>query len=226
MTETYPGREIAGSYALGAIPARYALERRQWAEAAVLPDPPPVVAQMAFAAANVDFARAIGAARSGDAERAGRAVERLRALADSLKDPRFAFFARQVQMQAMAAAAWLAQSRGDQAGALEQMRKAAELEDLLGKHPVTPGAVIPARELLGEMLMEQRRPAEARAEFEVSLRDFPSRFTLLYGAGHCAALAGDAAGARAHFTALLALAGHGDGTRPEIAEARRFVEKK
>ena len=226
VSETYPAHEIAGSYALSAIPARYALERRQWAEAAALPDPSPVAAQFAFTAANVEFARAIGAARSGDPERAARMLERLRTLGESLKEPRFAFFARQVQLQALAASAWLAQSRGDAPSALEQMRKAAELEDLLGKHPVTPGAVLPARELLGEMLLEQHRPAEARVEFETSLRDFPSRFTLLYGAGHAAALAGDAAGARAHFATLLGLAGHGDGARPEITEARRFAESR
>ena len=225
VTATYPAREIAGSYALAAIPARYALERRQWAEAAALPDPSPVAAQFAFTAAHVELARAIGAARSGDPERASRAVERLRALGEGLREPRFAFFARQVQMQAMEAAAWLAQSRGDARSALEQMRKAAELEDLLGKHPVTPGAVLPARELLGELLLEQGRPAEARVELEASLRDFPARFATLYGAGHAAALAGDAAAARAHFTQLLALAARGDGTRPEVAEARRFVER-
>ena len=226
VTETYPAREIAGSYALGAIPARYVLERRRWAEAAALPDPSPVVAQFGFAAANVEFARALGAARSGDPERARRALERLRTLRDNLKEPRFAFFARQVETQTMVAAAWLEQSGGDPASALQQMRKAAELEDLLGKHPVTPGAVLPARELLGEMLLEQGHPAEARVEFEASLRDFPGRFTLLYGAGRSAALAGDAPRARAHFTALLALAAHGDGTRPETAEARRFLEKR
>ena len=223
VTETYPAREVAGAYALGAIPARYALERRQWAEAAALPDPPPVVAQLPFAAANMELARAIGAARSGDTARASRAVDRLRTLGDSLREPRFSFFARQVAMQTMAASAWLAASRGDAPSALEQMRKAAELEDLLGKHPVTPGAVIPARELLGEMLLEQHRPAEARAEFETSLRDFPARFTLLYGAGRAAALAGDEPAARQHFRALLALAERGDGVRPELAEARRFV---
>jgi predicted Zn-dependent protease len=183
-----------------------------------------VVAKFAFAAANIEFARAIGAARSGDTERARRAVDRLRALGDGLREPRFAFFARQVQMQTMAAAAWLAQSRGDSRSALDQMRKAAELEDLLGKHPVTPGGVLPARELLGEMLLEQHRPAEARVEFEASLRAFPARFTLLYGAGHAAALAGDVAAAHAHFTALQTLAGRGDRARPELAEARRFVE--
>jgi hypothetical protein len=225
VTETYPAREIAGSYALGAIPARYALERRQWAEAAALPDPSPVAAQFAFSAANIELARAIGAARSGDPERASRAAERLRALGESLREPRFGFFARQVQMQATAASAWLAQSRGDSVSALEQMRKAAQLEDLLGKHPVTPGSVIPARELLGELLLEQHQPVEARREFEASLHDYPARFTLLYGAGRAAAAAGDTPGARAHFTALIALAGHGDGTRPELEEARRFIAK-
>ena len=224
VTEMYPAREIAGAYALGAIPARYALERRQWAEAAALPDPSPVVTQFAFAAANVELARAIGAARTGDLERASGAVERLRALGEGLREPRFSFFARQVEMQIAAASAWLLSARGDAPAALEQMREAAQLEDRLGKHPVTPGAVIPARELLGEILLEQHRPAEARLEFEASLRDFPARFTLLYGAGRAAALAGDAAGARKHFTALVAMGARGDGVRPELAEARRFVE--
>jgi hypothetical protein len=222
VTETYPANEMVGPYALGAIPARYTLERRQWAEAAALPDPSPLVAKFAFAAANIEFARAIGAARSGDTERASRAVDRLRALGDGLREPRFAFFARQVQMQTMAASAWLAQSRGDSRSALDQMQKAAELEDRLGKHPVTPGGVLPARELLGELLLEQHNPAEARVAFETSLRDFPARFTLVYGAGHAAALAGDVAAARAHFKALLALAGRADRVRPELAEARRF----
>ncbi|MEA2749544.1 MAG: hypothetical protein QOI41_3687, partial [Myxococcales bacterium] len=81
------------------------------------------------------------------------------------------------------------------------------------------------RQLLGEMLLEQHRPTEARAELEASLRDFPGRFGALHGAARAAALAGDIAGARAHFAALLALAGRGDGTRPELAEARRFVSE-
>src|SRR4029079_15012504 len=106
VTEPYPASEIAGAYALGACPPRYALERRQWAEAAALPDPSPVVSRFAFAAANIELAGALGAARSGAPQHASRAVESVRALGESLREPRFAFFARQVQMQTTAAAAW------------------------------------------------------------------------------------------------------------------------
>jgi hypothetical protein len=185
------------AYAFTAIPARYALERRQWNEAAKLGFPPDNLKgfpweRFRWAEAHIHFARAVGAARSGEREAARQEVEQLAAIRAKLAEVKGDYdWARQVDIERLVAAAWLAQLEGKPDESLKLMREAADLDDATEKHPVTPGAILPAREQLGELLLELKRPAEALAEFETSLLSTPNRYNGIYGAARAAKLAGD-----------------------------------
>jgi predicted Zn-dependent protease len=217
------------AYAFTAIPARYALERRQWGEAAKLPLLQGALGTFpwqgfGWAEAHVRFARAVGAARNGDAASARREVEKLNAIRAALAEAKGGYdWAKQVEIQRLVASAWLAHSEGAREEALRLMRAAAELDDATEKHPVTPGAILPAREQLGELLLELKQPSAALREFETSLRVAPNRFNGLYGAARSAALAADGKRARAYYAKLLALSGEGGSARPEIVEAKEFL---
>ncbi|HYG82915.1 MAG TPA: hypothetical protein VD861_21135, partial [Pyrinomonadaceae bacterium] len=217
------------AYALTAIPARYALERRRWDEAANLTLPEGVLGnfplrRFGWAEANIHFARAIGAARTGDAASARREVEKLAAIRQALVEVKGGYdWAKQVEIARQVADAWLAHAEGRDEEALRTMRAAADLDDATDKHPVTPGAILPAREQLGELLLEIKQPAAALREFETSLRSAPNRFNGLYGAARAADLAADRRKAKTYYKQLLALSRHADGDRPEIVEAKAFL---
>jgi hypothetical protein len=214
---------LASAYAFAAIPARYALERRRWDEAARL-EPRP--SRLKHTEAITHFVRAIGAARSGDAAKARAEVDKLQALHRALTEAKQSYWAEQVEIQRRAAAAWLARAEGKNAEALTLMRAAAELEDATEKHPVTPGPIVPARELLGELLLELNEPVPALKEFEASLRKEPNRFIGLYSAARAAELSGDREQARTYYAQLVALCQHADSERPELTAAKRFLEQK
>lgn len=216
------------AYALAAVPARYTLERRQWAEAAALKVPVEGFPwnKFAYAEANIYFARSLGASRSGDTAAASTALERLTAMQKSLAEAKEVYWATQVEIQRGAAAAWLAYAQGKHDEALTLMRTAAELEDTTDKHPVTPGPVVPARELLAELLLEMKRPADALKEFEADLVVSPNRFNALYGAAKAAELSGDQNKASMFYAKLTALGERGDGRRPELQAAKKFLARK
>lgn len=216
------------AYALAAIPARYTLERRQWAEAAALKVPVEGFPwnKFAYAEANIYFARGLGASRSGDTAAASAALERLTAMQKSLAEAKEVYWATQVEIQRGAAAAWLAYAQGKHDEALTLMRTAAELEDTTDKHPVTPGPVVPARELLAELLLEMKRPADALKEFEADLVVSPNRFNALYGAAKAAELSGDKNKASMFYAKLTTLGERGDGSRPELQAAKKFLARK
>ncbi|HWC77745.1 MAG TPA: hypothetical protein VG778_09790, partial [Blastocatellia bacterium] len=184
---------FAAAYAFAATPARYALERRRWKDAAALHLHPSTFPwkNFPYAEAIINFARAIGAARSGDAAAARRDVERLTEIQKALADAKNDYWASQVEIQRLAAAAWLAKAEGNNDEALKLMRSAADLEDSTEKHPVTPGSVIPARELLADMLAEMNQHQQAFIEFESSLKTAPNRFNAYYGMVRAANLLGD-----------------------------------
>lgn len=217
------------AYAGTAIPARYALERRRWDEAArlslrqgMLGDFP--WKNFVWADTHVHFARAVGAARSGDAAEARQEVEKLTAIRQALGEVRNGYdWAKQAEIARLVAAAWLAHAEGGRAEALRLMREGAELDDATDKHPVTPGALLPAREQLGELLLELKEPAAALREFEASLKNTPNRFNGLYGAARAAALAGDRRRATTYYKQLVALCRHADADRPELKEAKAFL---
>ncbi|RPI50182.1 MAG: hypothetical protein EHM55_22000 [Acidobacteria bacterium] len=212
---------VAGLYAASAIPSRYALERGAWAEAAALPVRP---ANTPYTEAITHFARAIGAARSGNPKAAAADIERLAALRDTLKTMQDAYWAEQVDIQRQIAIAWTTFAEGDQARGIDELRAAAKAEDGTDKSAVSPGPLAPARELLGYMLLEAGRPAEALIEFEATTKKEPNRFRGLYGAGRAAEAAGQRAKAVAFYQQLLQVASEPDTSRPELQHARTFVK--
>ena len=216
------------AYALAAIPARYTLERRQWSEAAALKVHPADFPwqKFTYAEAMIHFASAIGAARSGDSAGASKGLERLTEIQKALAEKKENYWATQVEIQRMSAAAWLAQAQGKPDEALKLMRAAADLEDTTEKHPVTPGAIVPARELLGELLLEQRQSQEALKEFEAALLVSPNRFNGVYGAAKAAELSGNRNKAATFYAKLISLSERSDGQRVELQAARTFLARK
>jgi len=218
---------FAAAYAFGAIPARYALERRRWAEAARLQVHPTSFPwdRFRYAEAMTYFARAVGAARNGEAAAARKDVEKLSSIQSALAEAKDGYWANQVEIQRRLAAAWLARADKRDEEALKLMRAAVELEASTEKHPVTPGPIIPAREMLGDMLIELNQPGQALREFETSLRDSPNRFNGLYGAAHAAELSGDLKTASAYYGKVVALSDKADGMRVELQRAKQFLVK-
>ncbi|MFN7945340.1 MAG: hypothetical protein U0Z53_08315 [Blastocatellia bacterium] len=214
------------AYAWAAIPARLALERHRWSEAASLTLHPASFPwpRFGFAEAITHFARAVGAARSGDAATARQEVDELARLHQALSENRNGYdWATQVEIQRQAAAAWLAHAEGRNDEALPLLRAAAALEDTTDKHPVTPGAVLPAREQLGDLLLELKQPAQALKEFETALQFAPGRFNSLYGAARAAELSGQMKKAHAHYASLVTVCKHADHDRAGLQAARTFL---
>jgi tetratricopeptide (TPR) repeat protein len=216
---TTSGYGPAGVYALAAIPARYALERGDWRAAAALEvrrTPTPFVDAISI------YARALGGARAGDAAAARPDLKLLAAAGQAMA--RDGYWSQIVEVQRRAAEAWILLAEGKSAEALTLMRSAADLEDTTEKAAISPGPIAPARELLGEMLLELKNPKDARTAFEATVAKEPNRFRGVYGAARAAELTGDRAKAIQYYRQLLAIAPNADaGARPEIAYARAFV---
>lgn len=219
------------AYALSAIPARYALERRQWSEAAQLPLAHPRMttfpwSKFPWATAHIHFARAIGAARLGNTASARKAVDELASIQSSLSEVRGGYdWAKQVDIERQVASAWVKYAEGAHDEALQLMRAAADLDDVTEKHPVTPGALLPAREQLGELLLELKQPGPALEAFETALRTTPNRFNAVYGAARAATLAHNRQKAVDFYRKLVKLGRHADTVRPELKEAMAFLSK-
>jgi tetratricopeptide (TPR) repeat protein len=211
----------AGLYADAAVQARYALERGDWKLAAALE---PRASKFIFTPALTYFARGYGAARLGDAAGAEREAAELERTVRELEAQKDKYWATEVEAQRLTVLAWASLAKGERDGALAQMRKAADLEDSSEKAPVSPGRLLPAREVLGEMLLELGRPQEALKEFEASASRDPNRFRGFYGAALAAERSGNAAKARAYFAKLSELGRKGDA-RPELERARIFLAK-
>ena len=217
-----PARNTA-VYAIAAMPARYAMERGAWREAMQLQ---PHATKYPFTEAITYFARALGAARSGDLTAAEKDAEKLASLHKLLLAENNNYWANEVEVQRLAVAGWVALGQGKADDALKFMRAAADSEDRSEKHIVTPGRIVPARELLGEMLLELKQPALALKEFEASHAREPNRFRGFYGAARAAEAAGDRQKAAEYFGKLLALAKTADSARPEITRAKAYVAQR
>ena len=214
----------AGVFALAAIPARYALERGAWADAAKLVPQP---SRYLYPDALTYFAKALGAARSRDLPTARAAIDALQTIQQALTEQKELYWANQTEVQRRAASAWVALLEGRTTEALAEMRAAAALEDGTDKAAVTPGPLAPARELVGEMLLEMNQPADALKEFEATLEKEPNRFRALFGAARSASLAGERQKAAAYYRSLLKVCARGDEPgRPELAAARREIAKR
>lgn len=216
------------AYGLVAIPARFALERRQWAEAAALALPAKLGVDWAklphFVSIHA-YARALGAARSGNLAVAEAAVAELASLGQRLAaqpPPGPYDWALHVEALRLTAAGSLARARGDDTNALALLRQGADLADRAGKHPVTPGTVLPQREVLADLLLDLGRPQEALREYEASLAVAPNRLHALAGAARAADLLGEARRARTFANLLSAMAVPGSA-RPEVVAARKLL---
>src|SRR5215469_1714063 len=217
-------RPILGSETgLAAVPARYMLERQDWRGAAGLQIPAAVNAPPAKAI--IHFARALGAARSGDLAAAQTDIGKLQELKAALEKASQPYWAGQVGVQILAAQAWLAHGQGDGAEAVKLMRAAADLEDSSEKHVAMENRLYPMRELLADLLMEQNQPAAALAEYETSLKNAPQRLRGFYGAARAAAAAGDKEKSAVYFGSLVRLTRNADSDRSEIREAKHFMAR-
>ncbi|WP_457084250.1 tetratricopeptide repeat protein [Hymenobacter sp. HD11105] len=214
------------AYAFAAIPARYVLENKQWQQASQLESHSAAFPWEKFPwqKAILHFTRLLGAAHTSNravAETERQELARLQALLTQQKD---AYKANQVQIQLTAGTAWMRLQAGKPTEALSLMNRAAAIEDSTEKHPVTPGEVLPARELLGDMYLQLQRPADALVAYEATLRQHPNRFNSLYGAGLSAERAGNPDKARRYYQQLLSIvAPH--STRPEVAVVQRYLGK-
>jgi tetratricopeptide (TPR) repeat protein len=185
----------------------------------------PITNNFHYTEAVTRFARALGAARSGDSGSAETEVGHLARLRDALKGAKDEYWASEVEVSRLAASAWTALALGKKDEALKLMGSAAEIEDKNEKHIITPGRIVPARELLGQMLLELKRPAEALKEFEASQIREPNRFHGFAGAARAAAESGNSAKAKQYYTRLIQLVGSGD-SRPEVKQAKIFLAQR
>src|SRR5262249_7288450 len=214
-------------YATGTSPARYAIERHQWSEAANLRVPPNTFPRERYSwtEANLHFARALGAAHVGDAESARKDLQHLASIEKILAQENNKYWADQIDIQIEIGSARVSLAEAKQEQALQQMRGAADHEDKTDKHNVTPGVILPARELLGEMLLETKQPGAALIEFETVLRTAPNRFNALAGAGRAAKLSGDNEKAKKYYGKLLDMCAAADRDRPGLQDAKSFLAR-
>jgi hypothetical protein len=212
-------RPILGSETgMAAVPARYVLERQDWRGAAQLRVPATVKAPPAQAI--IHFARALGAARSGDLVAAQADIVKLQELKTALDRSSQPYWAGQVEIQILAAQAWLAQGLVNRADAVKLMRAAADREDSSEKHVAMENRLYPMRELLADLLFEQGQAAAALSEYESSMQNAPERLRSFYGAAKAAEAVGENQKSAHYFRSLARLTRNADGDRPEVREAR------
>ena len=214
------GPQLAGRMAQAAVPARYMLERQDWRGAAQLK---PLGFDIPPAEAVTHFARALGAARIGDVAAAQADVAKLIEIRAGLEKANQSYWAGQVEIQVLAAQAWIAQAQGKLEEALKFMRAAADLEDSSEKHVAMENRFYPMRELLGDLLMEQGQAGEALKTYEASMKNARERLRGFYGAAKAAEALGDKQKATTYFTELLRLTKNADTDRPEIRAAKQAL---
>jgi len=222
-TDVYPtGAALAGQTAFAAIPARYALERGAWAEAAAL-EP----YHSALVADTITyFARGMGAARSGDVANARKEIARLREVKDELVQSKQDYWVEQTDIQLSALSAWVAYLEGKKAEAVKLMRSAADREDASQKHVAMENRLWPMREILGDLLLAMHKPAPALKEYETSLQTARNRYRGFSGAAKAAVQLGDREKSKSYYEKLLTLCNHADTERPELAEAKTYLAKR
>ena len=215
------------AYALAAIPARLPLENHNWAEAATVPLPD--TAQFNWKKfpqweGLIHYARGLGGAKSGKKEIAQASLDRLSALQTQLGNtPQTKYWFDQMEAQKTSIMAWMNYAEGKKSEALAFMQIAADLEDATVKNPVSPGELLPARELLGDMLMDMKRPADALVAYETSLQSRPNRFNSLFGAGMAAEKLGDEKKAYTYYNHLMTIVGTTPSTREQLDHARKVI---
>jgi tetratricopeptide (TPR) repeat protein len=216
------GAVLAGYTAQAAIPARYAIERGAWTEAAALQPKPATPAADSI----TYFTRAMGSARSGDLDSARENIEQLKQIVGRLVQSKDDYWAQQVEIMRSASTAWVMYREGKKDEALRLMRTAADLEDRSEKHVAMENRLWPMRELLGDLLLAVNEPAVALKEYEASLQSARNRYRGIYGAAKAAERSGDREKARSYYERLVALCTYADTERPELLEAKTYLARK
>ncbi len=219
---------FAAAYALAAIPARYALERKDWSAVASLSLHPenfpwdrfPMFASLTY------FAKALGAARGGNVAAAHVNIEKLRSLHQRTLEAKDNYWANQVEILVQSATAWALLAEGKNDEAVKMMRSAADMEDASDKNPVTPGSLVPQRELLGDLLLESKNPQLALAEFEASLAIAKNRYNSIAGAAKAAEQSGNREKAKSYYLKLVELCAKSDTQRPDVEKAKAFLAER
>jgi hypothetical protein len=218
---------LTGGYVLAVVPARYALERRAWAEAAALK---PRSSAFPYTEAVTHWARAMGEVHTENFAAAKRDIAELKLIENRLLDDKQDYWAKQTEVLVKGASGWLAHAQAksseDDEGALLLLTAAADLEDSMEKHPITPGAVLPAREQLADLLLELKRPAEALAVYQASMKSSPNRFNSLFGAAKASEAAGNVAQARQYYAKLVENCAGSQTKRAEFAQASGYLAKE
>ncbi|NGP88507.1 tetratricopeptide repeat protein [Fodinibius halophilus] len=217
---------LGSAYSVVAALTRYNLEREEWDKSAQISLESPnnfLVDKYPAAQSMIYFARGIGSARSGNLNGARQAIEALNNIYQTLNEKGEEYWAVLTDAQRMAIESWMTFEEGSQEKALTLMKKAADTEDRVGKHPITPGHILPARELLGDILLKMDRPEEALKAYEESLAISANRLRSLYGAGRAAELAGDIVKAKAHYKMLITMTTSDEVDRPIFKEVRDFL---
>ena len=226
VRKTNPELEFSAAYALAAIPTRYAFERNDWAGAAALTIPDlPHWSSFPFMEALIEYGHALGRAHTSDLDGARKAIARMRQLREATKDAKFDYFKQHLDLQMQAASAWIAYAEGKKDEAIEMLRRSADAEDVLGKHPVSPGALVPIREQLGSALLDMGRPKEAGQEFQAALKIYPGRFRAMYGAALAAEQTGDKQAAQQLYAKLATQTAKAEASREELKRIRDYSNK-
>ena len=228
----FPKDDFASAYALTAIPVRVALENKNWEEAAnlELPKIDFTWGKFSWEKALLHFGKSLGYSHIGNIASAEQELQILRDLHQSLLDSKDNFTktykANQVQIQIYAAQGWINLAKGNKEDALASMKLAAKMESETSKHPVTPSEVLPADELLGDMLLSLNKPKEALDAYEVNLKGHPNRFNGIYGAAIAAKQSGNNEKTKLYFEQLIELTKNSKSDRPEINEAKQFIAEQ
>jgi tetratricopeptide (TPR) repeat protein len=228
MKKIFPLNDFAVAYTANAIPARVALENKRWSEAAKLERPELEFDWQPYAweQSLLHFARALGAVRSGDIESAERELEIIQTFHQELlgvKSAMASYQADQVNVEIKTTQAWIEFAKGHSELAIELMRTAVDLEAKTTKHPVTPGEILPANQLLGDMYLELNEPENAMHAYEADLINHPNRFNSIYGAAIAAKALGDDEKASLYFEWLVQLVGNVPTDRIEFKEAKEYL---
>jgi tetratricopeptide (TPR) repeat protein len=220
---------FTSAFHLAAMPARYAVERQAWDEAlALTPRTPPSVKWERFwwAESTTWFARGLGAAHTGDASEAERSDRRMGELRNAARAAGEEGFANYIEIDRLLLAAWRAHVAGQSQLGLDLARSAVQLESRTQKHPVTPGALWPSQEALGDLLLDLGRAEEALSAYARSLATWPARFNSILGAARAARAANLEDQARYHYRQLLEVSSRRDSRRPALKEAQEFVRAR
>lgn len=228
MKKIFPANHFAVAYTANAIPARIALENKQWDEAANLQNSNIEMNWKSFPweQSLLNFARAIGSVRSGDITAAEKELAIIEALHAKLVTMGDVYKAGQVAIEIKTTQAWIQYAKGEHDEAITSMKIATEMEGNTSKHPVTPGEVLPTLELLGDMFLEMNKPTEALEAYEQNLVLRPGRFNSIYGAAIASKNAEDLEKATMYFEMLLKLTENSNSDRPEVKEAQEFTKQQ